>query len=386
MASSSSSSAASAMTQNLTDRHTLLATAQRVIKKTGFFGPYSAGGRLRQQMINIGILRGVYLHVTATVNNTAAAGSGDTVIPTTKAPYNLLSNVSIIDYSGTRRINASGYQIWCIESIKKAKPLGIYVPGNQSYQSPGLPAYSVPTVPTPAAAASATLEFLLYVPVAYERNTNLAGALPMQAINGQAFVEVEFNNAPFGTDTDAVYTTSAGGSGTITDINVSVYQDVLSPTQFNGSSPIVPLLDLSTVYELNGTLTTTSDINAGQEKLINYPNDRTIYSTLIEFVNGGLMQSGNLSRIRQIVNANSYPIDISEKIYAQIVRDGVGFDLPEGTYYLSDRHVPIDSVVYGNYQWGLTPIAVSAGNTKMNVCFEDMYQVGAAPLSGLSQG
>ena len=384
--SSPSSSAASVMSKNLSDRHILLATAQRVIKKKGTYGPYAVGSRLRKQLINVGILRGIYIHVTATVNNTASSGSGDTVIPTTKAPYNLLSNVSVIDYSGTRRINASGYQIWCIESIKQMKPQGIFVPGTQSYQSPGLPAYATPKVPTPAAGASATLDFLLYIPVAYERNSNLAGALPMQSVNGQAFLELEFNSGAFGVDTDAVYTTSAGGSGTITDINVSIYQDVLSPTQFSGNAPIVPMLDVSTIYELNGTLSTTSNLNAGQEKLIDYPNDRTIYSTTIEFVNGGLMQSGNLSQIRQIVNANSYPIEMSEAIYSEMIRMGVGFDLPAGTYYLSDRHLPVDTVVYGNYQWGLTPIAISNGNTKMNVLFESMYQVGAGPLAGLSQG
>ena len=98
------------------------------------------------------------------------------------------------------------------------------------------------------------------------------------------------------------------------------------------------------------------------------------------------MQSGNLSQIRQIVNANSYPIEMSEAIYSEMVRMGVDFDLPAGTYYLSDRHLPVHTVVYGNYQWGLTPIAISNGNTKMNVLFESMYQVGAGPLAGLSQG
>ena len=66
---------------------------------------------------------------------------------------------------------------------QQMKPQGIFVPGNQSYQSPGLPAYATPKVPTPIAGASGTLDFLLYIPVAYERNSNLAGALPMQSVN-----------------------------------------------------------------------------------------------------------------------------------------------------------------------------------------------------------
>jgi hypothetical protein len=358
--------------QNNAMRAALLATAPRMRKKLGVFGPFQIGESMRQKLFNVGIGTSLDIMVTASVDQSAAL----TASP--RAPFNLLDKIRVTDYDGTDRINCSGYQLFLNRTVRQnANELNGY------HNTPAKSAtYALPSVPTNA---DGTLRFCLNVPFAYDPESDLRGAMLMQTAVGEAFLNIDFNAQAFsaGND-DAVYT--AGTLVGLTDIYVTVYQNYLNPLQIGNQVPL-PMLDLQTVYELNGSLKSSDSIAVGTEKLLNYPNVRTVLGTYLEYVNGGVMQAGStdVTAVNLIANGNTKiqewgPFDLAHKI-----REQIGCDLPVGSYYISSRARPIETQLYGNVQLGITPAAVSAGKTYMGVMFEAFYSKGVS-LPGLTQG
>lgn len=361
------------MQQNFQLRNLLLNTAPRMRKKLGVFGPFQPGEVMKQKLFNVGVGTHLDLVVSASVDWSAD------LTPSPRAPFNLLQKIRLTDYDGTDRINCSGYQLWLNRTVRQnANELAGYHNSNAKSATETLP--SVPTT------ADGTLRFCLTVPLAYDPESDLRGALLMQTAVGETFINLEFNSQSLTSgDADAVYTAGTLGSNGISDIYVTVYQNYLNPLAVGGQVPL-PMIDLQTVYELNGSLKSSDSLAVGVEKLLNYPNVRTVLGTYLEYINAGVMHapSADLQTLRLIANGNTVLQEWGPYDLAHLIRSQLGADLPVGSYYVSSRARPVETSQYGNVQLGFTPADVDAGNTYVGVMFEAFYAKGAS-LPGLTQ-
>lgn len=362
--------------QNNLLRQALLQSAPRMRKNLGNFTGGSAGGTTRVKLFNVGITTKVVLDVIMTYDIGVANA---TLSP--KAPYNLINRVKLTDYDGTDRCNMSGYQLWVLNSVRERAPYGL----NNGSRTAVL---TSPVAPV-AVGAGNVMRFQIEVPLAYDPEKDLRGALLTQTAVGEAWVSIDWNNLLLSNgNADAVF----NGAGTSTIANatmqVNVFQEYLLPQNIGGKVPL-PSLDLMTVYELAGALKSSDNLAAGQEKLLNYPNVRSVIGAYFNYVNNGVMNSAvtDMSKFRLIANGNNVlrEYNPTDKLFDQRVYMSEHADLTVGTYFESHITKPIETSLFGNIQYGLTPATMNGGNTYVEVAFESFYTKGST-LPGMNQG
>jgi hypothetical protein len=369
------SSPAQMIQQNALLRQALLQSAPRMRKNLGNFTGGVAGGTTRVKLFNVGITTKVYLDVIWTYDiGTAAA----TASP--KAPYNLINRIKLTDFDGTDRCNLSGYQLWVLDCIRSGAPYGV---NNASLAS----VLTSPILPT-AVATGNVARFQLEIPLAFDPEKDLRGSLLTQTAVGEAWVTIDWNNLLVANgNADAVFNGSSTTTIANSTIQVNVSQEYLLPQNVGGQVPL-PSLDLMTVYELAGSLKSSDNLAAGQEKLINYPNVRSVIGAYFNYVNNGIMNSAvtDLSRLRLIANGNNVLREYqpTEKLFEQRQYMNENADLKVGTYFEMHRSKPIETSLYGNVQYGITPATMGGGNSYIEVAFESFYTKGST-LPGMSQ-
>lgn len=375
---SNANQAAMAMQQNLALRQALLASAPPMRKFLGAITGGAPGNTTRVKLFNVGVTTRIILDVSCRVDIGVATAS-----PSQKAPFNIINRVKLTDFDSTDRINASGYQLWMLNCVRKRKVFGY----NNASQTGVLTSPSVPT----AVGANQEIRFQLEIPVAFDPTSDLRGAMMTQTAVGEAYVSIDWNNVLVqnGND-DAVY--NGGATSTVVanaaGFTVNVFQEYLLPQNIGGGVPL-PFLDLATVYEFAGAMRSGDNISAGQEKLINYPNMRTVIGTYFNYLNNGVMNvaSTDVAKIRLIANGNNVLREYNaiDKLFEQ--RDYMidGADLRRGSYFELHRQKPIETALYGNMQIGFTPLtATASNNTNIEVGFESFYTKGST-LPGMSQ-
>lgn len=368
-------SPADIMRQNLALRSALLQSAPRMRKSLGSFTGGLPGQSTRVKLFNVGVTTKIYVEVIATYDvGTAAA----TASP--KAPWNIANRVRLTDYDGTDRVNVSGYQLWVINSLRDKAPYGY----NNGAKSSIL---DYPRIDT-TVGTSRQAAFIIEVPVSYS-DSDLRGAMLTQTAVGETWLSIDWNSAFFSNaNADAVFNGAATTTISNVSITANVFQEYLLPQSIGGQVPL-PTLDFMTVYELGGTLKSADNLAVGQEKLLNYPGVRQVIGAYFNFVNGGVMNAANvdISRFRLIANGNNVlrEYGAKDKLFDQRISLTSNFDLAPGTYFETHQDKPIETALYGNVQYGITPSVVSAGNTYIEVAFESFYSKGAA-LPGFTQG
>lgn len=368
--------------QNAALRAALLQSAPRMRKNLGAFGAAANGAGLGQttrvKLFNVGITTKLILDVVVNIDIGVAIAT-----PSPKAPFNLINRVRLTDYDGTDRVNCSGYQLWVLQCVRNQTAFGY----NNESQTAVLTSPAVPT----AIGANAPLRFQIEVPLAYNAANDLRGALLTQTAVGEAWLSIDWNTALVTNgNADAVY----NGAGTTTaiinaanTITVNVFQEYLLPQAIGGQVPL-PALDLLTVYEIAGAMRTSDNIAVNSEKLFNYPNVRSVIGAYFNYLNNGVMNAAptDISRFRLIANGNNVirEYNPTDKLFDQRRWMIADCDLRVGTYFETHRDKPIETALFGNVQYGITPAAVTAGNTNFEVCFESFYTKGSM-LPGLSQ-
>jgi hypothetical protein len=369
------SSPAQMIQQNALLRQALLQSAPRMRKSLGNFTGGVAGGTTRVKLFNVGITTRVVLDVIFTYDVATAAATASP-----KAPYNLINRIKLTDFDGTDRCNLSGYQLWVLNSVRGAAPYGL---NNSSVAS----VLTSPILPT-AVATGNIARFQIEVPLAFDPEKDLRGALLTQTAVGEAWLTIDWNNLLVSNaNADAVFNGSATTAINNASMQVNVSQEYLLPQNVGGQVPL-PSLDLMTVYELAGALKSSDNIAAGQEKLVNYPNVRSVIGAYFNYVNGGAMNSAvtDVTKFRLIANGNNVLREYTptEKLFEQRLFMSEGSDLKVGTYFEVHRTKPIETSLYGNVQYGITPLSVTGGNTYIEVAFESFYTKGST-LPGMSQ-
>lgn len=361
--------------QNMEARALILRTAvdnyQQIFSQT--FSP-SSQNVLNVPVRNVGLVKGFLVRITGTLNKSGA----NTANRTQLGAANLISNFVFNDFSNTVRIQTSGWHIHLINSAKQALVFG-------GAYAPNVPVnygnnWTVQTAPaTIATNADAAISFFYYVPLAYSKD-DLRGAVYAGVVNSTATLAITVNASPFvasGDATLAVYSGSAGDWKSGNSCTVTVWQHYLDQLPMAntqaGPQPILPQMDMNTIYELKNTAQT--GLTVGQDYDIPYANFRTFLSTFVIFNNGGTLNTGSDINYWSLRAANttqlfSYPASVA----ALLARNTFYADPPPGVYYFDYRSRPINTQQFGNMTLTLNPSTVNA-NAALLIAFEDFAAV-----------
>lgn len=366
--------------QNAQLRAALLQSAPRM-QKNVLTVTSPVGGSSRLKLFNVGVLTKLLLRVTADLTIGVAIA-----VPSAKAPYNLIQRVRLTDYDGTDRCNLSGFQLWVLNCIRWQNFYG----QNNSVAITAVLAN--PSVPT--AIGAAQVAFFIEIPVCFDVDNpvvqlqDLRGAIMMQTAVGEMYLNIDWITSLISVagDVDSLYS----GAGTTTvvgqnaaPITCTMWQQYLLPQAIGGSGMVpLPGIDLMTVYELNGNVRSSDNLAVGTEKLINYPNVRSVIGIYLNYVSAGALSS-QLTSLRMIANGNNILIDNSGLSQLFYQREILQTDLLPGVYWRLHRDHPIETALFGNVQLGFTPSVVGA-NAYVEQGYESFYTKGSA-LPGIGQ-
>lgn len=328
---------------------------------------------------NVGLVKRFIVEVNATVNN-----SGTVPVSLTEFGLsNLLSNVNFSDLNSNVRINTTGLHLTLLAGAKRRRPYaGCYTLNGATGSSVSSmlnvtpAAWGVFQAPaTIAAGSTANVRGVFEVPLAYT-NDDLRGAVFANVINANMNLGLTFNQSPIvATPTDAsaaIYSGAAGAAGSLTQATVTVYQEYLDqlPRTQNGQV-VLPVLDLSTVYELKNT--TLSAITQNADFPIPFSNFRDFLSVFAIFNNNG-QASGrtygtdvNYWSLQSANFTNLWKFD--SLLAAQKSREHLKSDLPAGVYYFPSRSKPISTTQYGNMELILNA-STAAAQAQVGVLWE----------------
>jgi hypothetical protein len=172
-----------------------------------------------------------------------------------------------------------------------------------------------------------------------------------------------------------MYQSSSATLATCPTFTVTVFQNYLDQLPIaagqNGQpgGPILPLLDLSTVYLLNNTV--VSGLVANQDIPIPYANFRDFMSTYLIYDNAGTLNTGADVAYFAIQSANytnilKYDPNLASLLTRLILED----DAPKGSYVFDHRNKPISTIQYGNMQLVVNAKTVSSSTSSFLIGYE----------------
>ncbi len=302
---------------------------------------------------------------------------------------NALKNISFTDLNNTSRINTTGYHVAILNSARQGFGFG-------GAYAPNLPMnygnHYTPFKGGAAVAAGANTDVVkhtYWVPLAYSSN-DLRGAIYAAVVNATMNLQLTLNQSPCsgvapGSDPlSAIFSGNAAANWS-GNVQVNVTQVYLDQLPTSNGAPILPMLDLNTIYDLKNTVQT--GLSAGQDFPVSYANFRQFLSTMPVFDNGGVYNAGSDVNYWALQAANSTNLfKMSPSIAALNARAIFMADPPPGTYFFDHRDKPIDTVTFGNQQLILNPATVNAG-AQVVVCYEAFQQTSALSVgSGLDIG
>lgn len=335
---------------------------------------------------NVGLIAGFMVELSGTLTANAATN----YTPTELNVSNFLSNITFNDLNNNVRINTPGYHMHWLNAVKKRRPafaafttdnptgFGSNMGANNWIRNPG-------TLNSGGTAAG-NVRMLYWVPLAYS-DRDLRGAIFAQVVNATLQLILTINPTPYVVNsadyTFAMYT-GASGSMTLSNVTVQVYQyyyDQLPQVDTpQGRGPFLPLLDLSTIYELKTTSLTGMSVN--QDFPIPYSNFREFISTMMLFDNGGTLSAGTDINYIALQSANFTNIFKQDPyLLSMETREMVQDDFPIGAYYISHRERPLSTVQYGNMEVILNPSTVNSG-AQVLTSYEDFAIVNTVTGAG----
>lgn len=318
---------------------------------------------------NVGLIKGFWVKAQATVTN----GSGVAINLTDFGPANLFSQIQFNDLNNNTRIQTAGWHVALINSIKARRPFGTAFVRSTGFDSPiNYGSNWTQQISAPAqiaAGATGIITMWYWVPLAYS-NDDLRGAVYANVLNATMQLNLSPTPTPVvanGADsTLAVYVGAAAGStalAVISAMTVTVYQHYLDQIPMGKGGPILPILDLATIYELKNVLQTA--VVANNDFPIQYSNYRDFLSTCAIFVNtaaGGLRGVGADVNTWALQAANFTNIwKLEPGLVAMELRNHLQVDLPPGAYYFGSREKPISTNQYGNQQLVLNAATAGVG-------------------------
>lgn len=350
---------------------------------------------------NVGLILGFWIEL-----NMSLVSPTGTYNLTNFGPSNVLQQVTFNDLNNNVRIQTAGWHLHFINSVKTKWPFmatrtntGYPIAYGNTFGGNTASNLSSNIIQAGSTYTSGNfgqgVQMLFWVPLSYS-DFDLRGAIYANVVNAtmQLGLTIAPNNIAFAAyqadPTLAVFAgasgASGGGWGTTCTVNVyQVYYDQL-PISSNGA-PVLPIMDLSTIYELKNT--SLSGITANQDFPIPYSNFRDFLSTIAVFDNqltGAYPAAGSDINYWALQSANFTNIfKVSPKYIGAWDRAQLQDDLPPGAYYFPTRDKPISTVQYGNMNLVLNASTIN-GTPAVLMGYEDFALtntlVGAASLAG----
>lgn len=310
---------------------------------------------------NVGLIRGFIVDVTATFTKLASGAATLTTI----GAANLLSQISFTDLQNNVRIQTSGWHVHMVNTARAMRPFGIPYAMNSSPPVGYGNNFGEISASAPTTAADGAVTMRYYVPLAYGQS-DLRGAVFAGVVNASMNLGLQINPSAMVSDTDATLSVFSGVApaastyGGIGNVTVTVYQHYLDQLPQTQNGPVLPMVDLSTAYELKNTQ--VSGITANQDFPVSYSNFRTFMSTFAIYDNDGTLNAGsdvNYWALESANYTNIWKVSPTEAALFSLVANGV--DWPKGVYYFNHRNRPINTSQFGNMQLVLNASSVSSG-------------------------
>lgn len=320
---------------------------------------------------NVGLIKGFIIEVSGTVTN----GAGTVANRTNFGSSNIVRNIQFTDLNNNVRVNVPGWYLALLDSARQGWGYGgVYANNIPMAYGNNWNVLAGPA--TIAAATDAAVKHTYYMPLAYSGD-DLRGSIYAAIVSATMNLQVSINPTPFVGATDpigAIYSGNAAGGWKANEpVTVSVYQVYLDQLPIINGGPVLPMMDLNTIYELKQT--TLSSIAQGQDFPVPYANFRDFLSTIAVFDNAGTFNSGSDVNYWSLTSANfTNLMKVSPNIAALSARQTFMSDLPPGTYYFNHRQRPINTISFGNMELNLNASLVNAGATLL-VGFEAFAQV-----------
>ena len=205
---------------------------------------------------NVGLIKRFIVEIAGSAIENGTANTSATVL----GLANLLSNVSFFDLNNNQRINTTG---WHLAILKQAKnrhmapdawsktPTSVDSLIADEFNQPIFP---IVTYTPPAKSATQAFRAVFEIPLAYS-DDDLRGAVYANVINATMQLQLTLNpNPSAGAGTDSTLNVFGGtGIAPITNVTVTVYQVYLDQLPVGKNGVVLPIVDLSTVYELKTT-------------------------------------------------------------------------------------------------------------------------------------
>lgn len=391
-AGASGGGASSPASVNRAQRHAVLQNSVEMTQQI-FSQQLSAGQtEVNIQPRNVGLVKKFIINISGMANNTDGANAA------TLSDFglaNLLAGnqgVVFTDLNNNVRVQTSGWHLTLLQALKNQWPMTTALLNSalQIFSGDMGADWNVITAPTGFAhGTSQPFSMWFEVPLAYS-DDDLRGSVYMNVVNAVAQLQLNINPSPFAVaGADSTLAAWKGAAGNISAITVTVYQvylDQLPKTQ-NGQ-PILPALDLSTVYEVKNTV--FGPFTGTQDNPMPYANFRDFLSTFLIYNSNPAADAGRTAgtdtNYLALQSANFTNIwKISPGYAALQVRRFLGIDLPVGCYYFSSRRKPISTTTYGNMNLILNPSTAASGNYAL-VGYEDFALVNTLLNAGSLAG
>ena len=326
---------------------------------------------------NVGLIKGFFVDVEADIT----AGVND-LSRTEFGPANILSQIRFDDLHNNTRIQTTGWHLAFINSIRNARPFGLAVAPSTAPINYGENWTLISAPSTIVGAATGKVVMRYYVPLAYSNN-DLRGAVYANVVNATMQLQLTINTAAATTTASNQKATSVYSgttAGTVGNVKITVYQHYLDQLPMGPNGPVLPMQDLSTIYELKNTAMTGMTVD--QDYPVQYSNFRTFLSTFAVFDNGGTLNTGSDVNYWALRSANFTDIfKLSADESALLTRLQLGCDFPKGTYYFNHRDRPINTIQYGNMELVLNADTVNSG-ARVLMGYEDFAMINVVSGAG----
>lgn len=331
----------------------------------------------------VGLLKKFIIEITGTANNTDGANAANL---SDLGLANLIQQIQFIDTQSNTRIQTTG---WHLDFLYRAKhrwsttsailAASLIESGNFGNN------FGVLVAPTGFAhATSQAFRMVFELPICYS-DEDLRGCVWLGIVNSPSQLSIQMNQNPFAAaGADSTLAAWKGAAGNISNVTIQVYQCFLDQVpQGQNGAPVLPPLDISTVYELKNN-TNTQPYQATQDNPLSYANFRRFYSVFYIYNDNPAADAGRVggTDINYWALQSANFTNIWKKFPLQVARESRVLtlqDLPPGCYYFSHRKAPISTIAFGNMQLILNPITAAA-NAYGLIGWEDF-----APLNALKQ-
>lgn len=332
---------------------------------------------------NVGLIKRFIVDVTYDIveNNSV------TLTRTPWGPANTFSQIVFTDLANQTRINTAG---WHMHLLATARRQSAFAAAFTNDTPCGIGSnYPVNVAPSTINNTTGSVRQFYEIPIAYG-DFDLRGGIYAGVVNATMNLQLTVNAQMLAASTADATLSVYKSSGAITapvvqNFKINVYQNYLDQLPFTAQGPVLPALDMATVYLLNNTA--KPGLSANQDNPFPYANFRNFMSTAVIFDQNGTLNAGSDVAAWKLESANYTNIfNYGPYTASLLTRNIIGDDFPAGTYYFDHRIKPISTIQYGNMQLILNPSSVSSASSQVLLGYEALALVNQVTQAGSLYG